>query len=80
MTTSDQPTARSLAERDAETQLQLTTLEGWRDFVTDTPPPPPLLTEQEHQALSKSAQVLNDEDRIDDHARSWWPRRRSGTS
>ncbi|WP_089104165.1 ATP-binding protein [Streptomyces hyaluromycini] len=68
MTTSDQPASRSLAERDAETQLQLTTLEGWRDFVTDTPPPPPLLTELEHQALSKSAQVLDDENRIAYHA------------
>ncbi|MEU9997757.1 hypothetical protein [Streptomyces sp. NPDC050848] len=70
MTTSDQPTSRSLAERDADTKLQLTTLEGWRDFVTDTPPPPPLLTELEHQALSKSAQVLDDENRIDYHART----------
>lgn len=70
MTSSQPPASRSLAEWDAETQLQLTTLEGWRDFVTDTLTPPRLLTDQEHQALSETEQLLDDEDRIDYHART----------
>ncbi|MEU4499624.1 ATP-binding protein [Streptomyces sp. NPDC023998] len=70
MSTEQSQASQSLADRDAKAQLQLTTLEGWRDFVTDAPSPPTLLTEHQYLALTETERALDDEDRIDHHART----------
>ena len=70
MSTELSPASQSLAHRDAAAQLQLTTLEGWRNFATDTPSSPRLLTTLQYRALTDTERILDDEDRIDHHART----------
>jgi len=50
-------------------QLQLTTLGGWRRFVTDMPSVPQLLDEQVWLGLDEDKRAAYDDDRIEHHAR-----------
>ncbi|MCQ0025078.1 hypothetical protein M4914_20490 [Streptomyces somaliensis DSM 40738] len=65
--TISEPAARptSPREADAETNRQLTALEGWRKFTAGPPQPPVLLTLAELGKLSPVERALYDEDRLD---------------
>jgi hypothetical protein len=50
-------------------QLQLTTVQGWRRFVTEVPTAPELLTEPGLSSLDEDQRAAYDEDRLDHHSR-----------
>jgi len=58
-----------LSDAEEEAGQYLTTLEGWRQFLTEAPPPPPPRSAQERAALSPAEQEAYDEARLDHHAR-----------
>ncbi|WP_406430453.1 TniB family NTP-binding protein [Streptomyces sp. NBC_00631] len=58
-----------LEDAEAESGQQLTTLEGWREFVAAEPPPPTPLPLHEYADLSPVEQEVADEERLDHHAR-----------
>ena len=49
--------------------LQLTTLAGWRSFVTERPSVPDLLPEAIWSELEEDKRACYDDDRIDHHSR-----------
>ncbi|WP_405813445.1 MULTISPECIES: AAA family ATPase [unclassified Streptomyces] len=59
----------TLQEADAQTNRQLTTLDGWRKFVASSSELPALLSPDELQRLSPTDRDLYDEARLDHHAR-----------
>lgn len=69
--TISEPAARATAlhEADAETNRQLTTLDGWRKSIDSPPGPPALLPAGELERLSSTARELYDDARLDHHAR-----------
>ena len=70
MTISDPASQQvALGEIDAEANRQLTTLEGWRKSIEDPPAPPVLLSAGELKRLSETERDLDDEYRLDHHAR-----------
>jgi hypothetical protein len=54
---------------DDQAGYQLTTLQGWRQFATEPPAAPELLSKGEHEQLRSPQQELDDEERLDHHAR-----------
>jgi hypothetical protein len=54
---------------DAGQHLQLTTVQGWRRFVTEVPAAPELLTEPVLSGLDDDRRTAYDEDRLDHHSR-----------
>ncbi|MEV0224426.1 ATP-binding protein [Streptomyces sp. NPDC050704] len=62
--------SRMLFDRDADIQLQMTTLEGWRDFVADAPAPPHRLTSAQLKRLTEPERKEDQAVRLDYHART----------
>ncbi|GGR38970.1 TniB family NTP-binding protein [Streptomyces netropsis] len=58
-----------LEDAEAEAGQHLTTLEGWRAFVTAEPDTPTLRPAHEYAELSPAEQEAADEERLDHHAR-----------
>ncbi|MFF9475968.1 TniB family NTP-binding protein [Streptomyces roseolus] len=52
-----------------ETERHLTTLDGWRRFIEESPLAPPRLTDGEYETLGEAGQAAFDEARLDHHAR-----------
>ncbi|MFJ6694680.1 ATP-binding protein [Streptomyces sp. NPDC091272] len=70
MTISDSTSRQvALGEIDTEANWQLTTLEGWRKSIEAPPAPPVLLSAGELKQLSGTERELDDEYRLDHHAR-----------
>ena len=57
------------ARRSADTAVQLTTLTGWRQFVTAVPSVPDLLPEQEWLSLEDGKRASHDNERLEHHCR-----------
>jgi hypothetical protein len=53
----------------ADTAVQLTTLTGWRQFVTALPSVPDLLPEQEWLSLEDGKRASHDDERLEHHSR-----------
>ncbi|WP_030061847.1 MULTISPECIES: TniB family NTP-binding protein [Streptomyces] len=58
-----------LEDAEEEAGQHLTTLDGWRQFLTEAPSAPRLRSEGEFAALPVAEQELDDEARLDHHAR-----------
>jgi Bacterial TniB protein len=56
-------------EEDDDGRLQLTTLHGWRRFVTDLPAVPQLLAESVWSDLDADKRMAYDDDRVEHHSR-----------
>src|ERR1035441_6285445 len=56
-------------EGDDDGRLQLTTLHGWRQFVTDLPAVPQLLAESVWSDLDTDKRMAYDDDRVEHHSR-----------
>ncbi|CAL9633093.1 hypothetical protein SUDANB43_06108 [Streptomyces sp. enrichment culture] len=69
MTGSSSQEGNFLEDADEEAGHQLTTLPGWRQFLTEPSPPPKLLSNSEYARLSPEQQLAYDEERLDHHAR-----------
>ncbi|WP_229357504.1 ATP-binding protein [Streptomyces sp. UNOB3_S3] len=59
----------ALETADDEAGFHLTTREGWRRFTAEPPASPRLLTADEYTALSSLEREIDDEARLDHHAR-----------
>lgn len=65
----DDPGDRSDGHDEDDQRLQLTTVEGWRRFVTEVPAAPQLLSEPVWSGLDDDKRAAYDEDRLDHHSR-----------
>lgn len=59
----------SLEDTEEEAGRNLTTLDGWRQFIADEPAAPRLTSAKAYAALTPAQQELDDEARLDHHAR-----------
>jgi hypothetical protein len=62
-------TGTALETVDDEAEFHLTTREGWRRFTAEQPTPPRRLTSAEYAALPGPEREIDDEARLDHHAR-----------